>query len=170
MKQILLWAGLFTLAACTSSTDQKQETTSTPSATGLTDKDKEFFQKVTVNAYESFSKGDRAPYINRYSADAIYMAPNMETMKGKDAIKEYVNSYPPLHVEFPIVEILGTANHANVRGTYVINDTTGKLMDKGKYLSVFQKDANGNWSITHEIFNSDMPVPTEQKGAAAEKQ
>ena len=169
MKQILLWAGLFTLAACTSSTDQKQETASTPTVTGLTDKDKEFFQKVTVNAYESFTKGDRAPYVNRYSADAIYMAPNMETIKGKEAIKNFVNSYPSVHVEFPIVEILGTSNHANVRGTYVITDTTGKFMDKGKYLSVFQKDADGNWAITHDIFNSDIPVPTEQKEAAPKK-
>lgn len=139
------------------------------STTGLTDMDKEFFQKVTVNAYESFSKGDRAPYINRYSSDAIFMAPNMETMKGRDAIKEWVNSYPSIHLEFPIVEILGTANHANVRGTYVINDTTGKFMDKGKYVSVWQKDANGNWNITHDIFNSDIPVPTAQNGAASEK-
>lgn len=165
MKRIFLWAALFTIAACTSSTDQKQAT----SSAGLTDKDKEFFQKVTVNAYESFSKGDRAPYINRYSADAIYMAPNMETIKGRDAIKEYVNSYPSTHLEFPIVEILGTSNHANVRGTYVVNDTTGKFMDKGKYVSVWQKDADGNWHLTHDIFNSDIPVPAEQKDAATEK-
>ena len=133
-----------------------------PATASLTDKDKEFFQKVTVNAYESFNKDDRVPYVNRYSADAIFMAPNSETIKGKDAIKKFVDSYPRVHVVFPIVEILGTATHANIRGTYVITDTTGKFMDKGKYVSIWQKDSNGNWSLTHDIYNSDIPVQPAQ--------
>ena len=163
MKQILLCAGLFIVGACTSSTNENQKTASTFSATGLTDNDKEFFQKVTVNAYESFNRGNRAPYIDRYSPDAIHMAPNMESLKGKEAIKEFVLTYPSVHVEFPIVEILGSSNHANVRGTYVINDTTGKFLDKGKYVSIWQKDTAGNWVLTHDIYNSDVALPAEKK-------
>lgn len=163
MKRILLWAALFTWAVCTSCSDEANKKTSATSISGLTDKDKEFFQKVTVNAYESFTKGDREPYINRYSADAIFMAPNMETLKGKEAIKKFVLDYPSIQLEFPIAEILGTANHANIRGTYVINDTTGKFLDKGKYVSIWQKDATGNWVITHDIYNSDIPLPAAEK-------
>jgi ketosteroid isomerase-like protein len=163
MKQILLWAGLFILAACTSSTNGKQETTSPHPASGLTDKDKEFFQKVTVNAYESFNKGDRAPYIDRYSPNAFYMAPNLETLKGKEAIREFILTYPSIHVEFPIEEILGTSNHVNIRGTYVINDTTGKFLDKGKYVSIWQKDTARNWVLTHDIYNSDVSLQAGKK-------
>lgn len=126
----------------------------------LTDQDRAFFQKVTVDAYESFSRDDREPYVNRYAEDAIFMAPNMEAIIGKEAIKEYVYTYPRVRLEFPIVEIIGTGSHANVRGTFVINDPDGNFLDKGKYISVWQKDADGNWQLTHDIFNSDTPVPT----------
>ena len=163
MRQILLCTGLFTLMACTSSTDGKQETTSFHSASGLADKDKEFFQKVTVNAYESFNKGNRAPYIDRYSPNAIFMAPNMETLKGKEAIKEFILAYPSVNVEFPIEEILGNSIHVNIRGSYVINDTTGKFIDKGKYVSIWQKDTAGNWVLSHDIYNSDVPLPAKKK-------
>ena len=161
MKQIHLWAGLLLLVGCTSPTNENQKTLSA-SNTGLTDKDKEFFQKVTVNAYESFTKGNRAPYIDRYSADAIVMVPNMETLKGKEAIKQFILAYPSIQVEFPIVEILGNSNHANIRGTYVINDTSGKFLDRGKYVSIWQKDTTGRWELTRDIWNSDIPLPAEK--------
>lgn len=160
MKQILFSACFLLLAACTTSTNENQKASSTP-GTGLTDMDKEFFQNATVNAYESFTKGDRNPYIDRYSPDVIVMAPNNETVKGKEAAREFVLSYPSVHVEFPIVEILGSSHHANVRGTYLINDTTGKFLDKGKYVSIWQKDSTGKWMLTHDIWNSDIPIQNE---------
>ena len=161
MKQIHLWAVLLLFVACTSPNNENQKTLSA-SNTGLTDEDKEFFQKVTVNAYESFTKGNRAPYIERYSADAIVMVPNMESLEGKEAIKQFILAYPSIQVEFPIVEILGTSNHANIRGKYVINDTTGKFLDKGKYVSIWQKDTTGRWVLTRDIWNSDIPIPAEK--------
>ena len=129
-----------------------------PTPSGLTDSDKEYFQSVTTNAYESWNSGDREPYVNRYSPDAIFMAPNLETLNGRDAIQEFAISYPEIHLEFPIVEIFGTAGHVNIRGTYVITDPDGTFMDKGKYLSVWQKSTDGNWQLTHDIYNSDLPI------------
>jgi len=129
-----------------------------PVPSGLTDQDKEYFQEVNINVYESASNGDWEPFFNRYSTDAIYMASNIETIKGRDAIIDRVNSSPPIHIEFPIVEIWGTSNHANIRGTFVTTDHDGNIMNKGKYLSVWQKATDGNWQITHEIHNSDIPI------------
>ena len=140
-----------------------------PVPSGLTDLDKEYFQKVTTNASEGVSKGDLEPYVNRYSTDAIYMAPKLETINGRDAIRDYLNSYPPMLVEYPIVEIFGTSNHANIRGTYISTDPDGNFMDKGKYLSVWQKAADGNWQLTHDIFNSDIPIAVEEEESGVEK-
>ncbi len=140
-----------------------------PAPSGLTDQDKEYFQKVTINAYEGVSKGDMEPYVNRFSTDAIYMAPNTETIKGKEAIQDYLNSYPPILLEFPIVEIFGTSDHANIRGTFTITDPDGNFMDKGKYLSVWQKSTDGNWQLTHDIFNSDIPIAVEEEESGVEK-
>ena len=163
MKQIFLWVGLLLLAACTSTTEKNQQTLSSQSDNALTDKDKEYFQNVTVNAGQTFTKGDHTAWVDRYSSDALVMVPHMESLKGKEAIKEFGLSYPPVHIELSLVEILGTSNYANARGTYLINDTTGKFLDKGKFLNVWQKDSTGKWEMTHDIWNSDVPLPAEKK-------
>ena len=161
MKKVLFLAGLFVLAACTSCTDEMQKTASATSSAALSDQDKDFFQKVTVNAGETFTKGNLA-WTDRYSPDAIVMVPHMESLKGMQAIREYGLSFPPVHLELSVVEMLGTSHHANVLGKYVINDSTGKLLDKGKFVNIWQKDPTGKWSMTHDIWNSDVPLPAEK--------
>lgn len=133
---------------------------------GLTDEDKAYFHEMTTNAYESWNKELREPYLDRYSDDAIYMAPNVETIEGIAGIREYVISFPDVKIGFPIVDIWGNSELANIRGTFVINDPDGNLLDKGKYVSVWQKSAAGNWQLTHDIFNSDMPLPAEAGNTA----
>jgi ketosteroid isomerase-like protein len=32
--------------------------------------------------------------------------------------------------------------------------------DSGKYIEVWRKQANGNWKIIRDVFNSDVPLPT----------
>jgi len=48
------------------------------------------------------------------------------------------------------------------QGTYTMNLTdpkTKKLMtDKGKYLTVFTKQADGSWKAVADTFNSDSPM------------
>ena len=34
----------------------------------------------------------------------------------------------------------------------------GELMDKGKFLDLFEKTGSGEWDMTHAIWNSDLPV------------
>ena len=40
----------------------------------------------------------------------------------------------------------------------------GMIDDKGKYVVLLKKDSNGNWWITHAIYNSDLPLPVPQAG------
>ena len=137
--------------------NQSTVNTNTNSAE-ITDTDRDYFEKITAHAYESWNQGDRKPYVERYTDNSVYMAPNTGAITGKEAIREYVMAYPDIKVEFPFEEIFGSANHANIRGTYVISDPEGNFLDKGKYLSVWQKNQAGQWHITHDIFNSDLPV------------
>ncbi|MFZ9004609.1 MAG: hypothetical protein ACO20F_08715 [Robiginitalea sp.] len=44
---------------------------------------------------------------------------------------------------------------------YLITDSDGNFMDKGKYLRVWQKSEDGTWELTHDIWNSDVPLQTE---------
>jgi ketosteroid isomerase-like protein len=41
-----------------------------------------------------------------------------------------------------------------------MNDATGKpQVDKGKYVTIWKKGADGKWKVKEDIFNSDTPPP-----------
>ncbi|MEN8193592.1 MAG: hypothetical protein ABFS12_12295 [Bacteroidota bacterium] len=122
----------------------------------LSAKDREYILNNYKVMEESWNKGDRTPYINRYNERTFYMVPNQELLEGVDAIRAFVNSFPKLKTELEPVEIWGSANQAGVRGIYKNFDAQGNLFDKGKFISSWQKDKDGNWNITHDIWNSDF--------------
>lgn len=40
-----------------------------------------------------------------------------------------------------------------------MNDAAGKpIKDRGKYLEVFEKQADGNWKCGADAFNTDLPA------------
>ncbi len=129
---------------------------SAPSA--LTETDKQYFRDVTYNVQVGWNKGDREPYAKRFSADAVYMAPNREPIIGQDAIRTFANTFPEVKIEYTILEIMGSAEYAYVRGSFVVTNPADSLLDKGKYLSVWRKFPDGNWQLTHDIFSSDLAV------------
>lgn len=116
---------------------------------------KEMFQKLFDDIADSWNTGERMPYVNVYNDESIYMVPNGELITGKDAIKEFVFSFPEVNQEYTIVEVIGNPELAVVRGIYSLNETNGDFMDKGKFLTVFTLNNGGEWIQTHGIWNSD---------------
>lgn len=84
------------------------------------------------------------------------MVPNRELISGITAIKKYVYEFPEIEAEFKTVQIWGNSDMANVRGVYKVTDSQGNLLNKGKFISLWHKDEEGNWKITHDIWNSDL--------------
>lgn len=130
-----------------------------PAPPALTEADIQHLRDVTANVQDSWNRKDREPYVNRFSADAIYMAPNMECLTGKDAIRSFITSYPDVKVKLSLIEIAGSAEYAFARGAYHITTATDSLLDKGKFLTVWKKSPDASWLATHDMFNSDLPVP-----------
>jgi len=47
-----------------------------------------------------------------------------------------------------------------VTGTYELSETdaNGKpMVDKGKYLEIWKKQADGSWKCVADMFNTDLP-------------
>ena len=40
--------------------------------------------------------------------------------------------------------------------------TKKPVTDKGKYVTVYKKQADGSWKAVADILNSDMPLPTKK--------
>lgn len=110
--------------------------------------------------------------ISYYSEDAVVMPPNIPTLAGKEAIRTLWKSM----LESPLfsggwkatkVEVAQSGDLAYVSGNYEFKeqDAGGNpITDKGKYLVVWKKQADGNWKCVANMFNSDLPsvVPPPQ--------
>jgi len=100
-----------------------------------------------------------------YTTDAVIMPPNQPAVQGRDGIKEWYASFPPVtEVELPIIEIDGRGDLAYARGTYtltiVMEGVTEPLTDSGKNLAIWRKQTDGSWRIAVDTFNSDLPLPS----------
>jgi ketosteroid isomerase-like protein len=104
--------------------------------------------------------------VSYYSDDATVMPPNDKIATTKDAIRKVWNDIlttPGLAISWKTtkVEVAKSGDLACLTGTYEVtmNDASGKpVNDHGKYLAVFEKQADGKWKCGADIWNSDLPA------------
>jgi ketosteroid isomerase-like protein len=109
--------------------------------------------------------------ITFYSDDAIVFPPNATSAATKEEIRngwEKMFASPGFVINWQPnrVQVGKSGGMGWVSGTYelTMNDASGKPMnDRGKYLEVWEKQADGNWKCTADMWNSDlaasMPAP-----------
>jgi len=113
--------------------------------------------------------------VSYYAESAVVMPPNASAATTKEAIrsawKEMLTT-PGAAISWKAtkVEVAKSGDLACVSGTYeeTTNDASGKLVnDRGKYLEVWEKQADGKWKCGADIWNSDLPAsapaPAEKK-------
>jgi uncharacterized protein (TIGR02246 family) len=105
--------------------------------------------------------------VSYYAEDAIVMPPNASAATTKEAIrsawKEMLTS-PGAAISWKAttVEVAKAGDLAYVSGTYeeTMTDASGKpVKDRGKYVELFKKQADGTWKVVADIWNSDLPAP-----------
>jgi ketosteroid isomerase-like protein len=110
--------------------------------------------------------------VSFYSEDAIVMPPNAPAATTKEAIRKVwqdLLASPGLVMRWKTtkVEAANSGDLACISGTYdmTMNDPSGKpVNDHGKYVEVWEKQADGKWKCGTDIWNSDLPVaPADKK-------
>jgi ketosteroid isomerase-like protein len=111
--------------------------------------------------------------VSYYSADAIVLPPNAPIATTKEAIKKIwqdMLATPGFVITWKAtkVEVAKSGDLGFVSGTYelTMNDASGKpVTDKGKYVEVWEKKADGKWKCGTDTWNSDLPAsaPAENK-------
>jgi ketosteroid isomerase-like protein len=104
--------------------------------------------------------------ISYYSDDAVVMLPNIPTLTGKEPIQTLWKSMldsPDFSGGWKAtkVEVARSGDLAYVSGNYEFNekDNSGKpITDKGKYLKIWKKQADGSWHCVADMFSSDLPA------------
>ena len=154
------------ITACEPAADDQMAAPGDTVAAGAAD-----FQAADRSAIESASDrwvaaaqaGNWDEVASHYSEDAVIMPPNAETGEGRAAVRDLLASFPPLQsIDFDQVHIDGSGDLAYVHGNYtmVFALPDGQTMeDRGKYIEIWERQDDGQWRITRDIFNSDMPAP-----------
>ena len=109
--------------------------------------------------------------VSFYSDDAIVMPPNTSAARTKEAIRKLwqdLIASPGFVISWKAtkIEVAKSGDLACLSGTYefAMNDASGKpVNDHGKYVEVWEKQADGKWKCGTDIWNSDLPVPAEKK-------
>ena len=128
---------------------------------GLSDADKTALEAHSQSFGKMAVAGDYGALVKAYyTADAILLAPNMPIANGPAAIEKLLHTFPPvtslsLHTE----EVVSAGDMAWGRGTYAMTMAppgAAVVADSGKWMEVYQKQADGTWKTTRDMFNSNL--------------
>jgi ketosteroid isomerase-like protein len=113
--------------------------------------------------------------VSYYSDDATVLPPNAPVATTKEAIRKVwqdMLATPGFVISWKAtkVEVAKSGDLGFVSGTYEVtmNDASGKpVSEKGKYVEVWKKQADGKWKCGTDTWNSDLPAsapaPAENK-------
>jgi ketosteroid isomerase-like protein len=101
-----------------------------------------------------------------YSTDASVFPPNAAIATTKEQVRNVwkdMLASPGLVITWrpTRVQLADSGDMGWVSGTYqlTMNDASGTPNnDRGKYLEIWQKQSDGNWKCTADIWNSDLPA------------
>jgi uncharacterized protein (TIGR02246 family) len=135
-------------------------------------------------AVVDWSKAAQAKDVNKaisfYADDAMQFIDRGPVVKGKDNIRigwEKMLTMPGPGLTFATtgVEVARSGDVAYDFGTYDFptQDSKGRIVDeKGKYLTVWKKQADGSWKVAADIDNRDAapaPQPATRKHAGRKR-
>lgn len=122
--------------------------------------------QANAKAAEAFSKADTAVIFSMYDNDAVTMMTGQPAWRGKEEIRtngaKVLTAVKFSDVKFNTSTVDVGGDYAIETGTYEMTVTEpGKkpMPDKGKYVTVWKKQADGSWKIYRDINNSDAPPP-----------
>ena len=115
---------------------------------------------------EDVNWGSAAAGAAAYTDDAILMPPNNSPVRGKQAIEKYLaeisSQLQASNFQLSILEVDVQGDTTIVRGTYsssfTVPGTDAPMEDRGKTLNVWKRQADGSWKLHRDIWNSNMPI------------
>jgi len=116
---------------------------------------------------KAFSAHDTAAAVGAVETTGAVLPPNAPIAVGPQAIRTLFGGFyaipnMTLHWTPADVQAAQSGELGYSRGTYELSftDPKGKpLTDRGKYATVWRKQADGSWKVVLDIFNSDVPAP-----------
>jgi ketosteroid isomerase-like protein len=123
-------------------------------------------QKVHEEVISASRSGDLTRLMALFIDDAVIMPPNDTTIYGQEEIRWWWEDYFKF---FEISSAVETEREVTVDGNQAFERSSFSvtivpkaggppIMDDMRSLSVWKQEADGNWKISHRIWNSTKPV------------
>ena len=115
-----------------------------------------------------FKRGDAAGLASHYGDGAVVMLSNGPALEGTAAIKQgftdFLSNVSVPNYQLTTHDIIINPYYAIERGTYEMtihlkSGTAADVVDRGKYLTVRERQPDRSWKIIRDINNSDTPMP-----------
>jgi uncharacterized protein (TIGR02246 family) len=113
------------------------------------------------------SAKDVDKWVSYFADDGCALYPGSATLCGKSAIKTAMAPYfgdRNFSLSFQSTKVVASKGSDMVyaEGTYTSTATNPKtkkpMNDKGKYLTIYMKQADGTWKVVVDTYNSDSPM------------
>jgi uncharacterized protein (TIGR02246 family) len=111
----------------------------------------------------SLGDGDADRWIALWTEDGVQMPPGAPPNIGREKIFSWLRGamelfgFSDMQISNKEVQVAG--DWAYARGTYTVTyipkDGSDPVFIDGKYMSIFQKQADGSWKLHRDIFNSN---------------
>jgi uncharacterized protein (TIGR02246 family) len=122
---------------------------------------------INAEWFRLYNAQDGAALAALYTDDAVLMMPGAATIRGRDAIKAAYEKDMAATATAGLTNTLGSNSEAAASGdlayesnTFTVTDKAGKVVESGKYLTVFAR-RDGKWAIVRDMWNSDTPANTQ---------
>lgn len=110
---------------------------------------------------------DPENFMSYFAPDASVYPQAMPIAEGPDAIRNVLSgmmAMPGFALAWEAVkaDVGASGDLGYTAGTYTMtaNDAAGTPMtEKGKYVTVWKKQSDGQWKVVQDIFNADAPPP-----------
>jgi uncharacterized protein (TIGR02246 family) len=115
---------------------------------------------------DAVKQGDTVAMVANYADDAVMMMDGTPAWRGRSEIaKQIIAAFKPMKG----ADVKLTTSQVDIGGDYAIETGTyettvsapgGKPQtERGKYVTVWKKQADGSWKIYRDVGNSDAPPP-----------
>jgi len=126
----------------------------------MIDSVKEALARASARFVERFYAGDIAGAAEVYTEDARILPPGADMITGKPAIAEFwagaaeAFGIKSITLETVVVEQQGADSACEI-GRFSLSGEEG-MLDQGKYVVVWKRDADGEWRWDWDIWNSSQ--------------
>jgi ketosteroid isomerase-like protein len=96
-----------------------------------------------------------------YAPNFVVMPPNTPAMSSRDSLIAALSAGGPFQITFDVRNVWSDGSSATEHGTYSFTVTPPRrapVTMNGKYMARWER-INGEWLMTHDIWNDDAPMP-----------